>query len=448
MTAKRTTNHLVAIIGRPNVGKSTLFNRIIGERKAILSDIAGTTRDVLFGSVTWRGETFTLADTAGLEPHKKDEIAKSVFLQTESAIHNADLILFAVNAQEGIHPDDRLAADLIRKSGKPVILVVNKTDNKQGELNASEFARFGFKTSFNTAGLTGKGVGDMLDEILHQLKKIKIPRQPATDTTKLIKVAIIGRPNAGKSTLFNKLIKKPRSVVSSTAGTTRDAINETITHNDHTIEFIDTAGLRRRGKIELGIEKVSSLQVLRSVQQADICLLVMEAQEGVMAQDMHIMQIALENSKGVILVINKWDLVEKTYKITAEYDKYLSQKYKFADWIKTVYVSALTGQRVEKIKDSILEVWSNLTFEIPTKELNHLVLQTLASKPLKGRKSSPEIFDVKQTGINPIIIQLRTNKSFELHPSHFRFIENIIRKSWALVGVPIQFSIRGIARKQ
>ena len=442
------SRHLVAIIGRPNVGKSTLFNRIIGERKAILSDIPGTTRDVLFGDVTWAKKTFTLADTAGLEPDNKSEIAESVFLQTQAAIANADLILFLVNTQEGIHPDDQMAADLIRRSGKPVIMLTNKADNKQAILSAGEFARLGFKNIYETSGITGKGIGDVLDDVIKQLSKIKVPKPPKVDESKHIRVAIVGRPNAGKSTLFNKLIAQNRSVVSDVAGTTRDAINETIQHGDYTIEFIDTAGLRRRGKIEVGIEKFSSLRVLRSVQNADICLLVMEANEGVMAQDMHVMQIVEENYKSPILIINKWDTIEKTYKITAEYDKYLDQKYRFIKNLPKAYVSALTGQRVDKLKDAIVKVWEDRNFEFPARELKHIILQAVTDKPLKGRRTSPQIFDAKQVATNPPLIQIRTNKSSELHPTHFRFLENVIRKTWALPGVPINFSVKGISRGQ
>jgi GTP-binding protein len=438
--------HLVAIIGRPNVGKSTLFNRIIGEKKAILSDVPGTTRDVLFGTVTWQGKTFTLADTAGLEPDNKSEIAESVFIQTQIAIENSDLIIFAVNAQDGIHPDDRLAADLIRKSGKPVVMMINKTDNKKAAENASEFTRIGFKHIFLTSGLTGKGIGDTLDEVLRQLSKIKKPKVEKTDSKYHIKVAIVGRPNAGKSTLFNKLIGKRRSVVSPVGGTTRDAINEQIIHGDYTIEFIDTAGLRRRGKVEMGIEKFSALKVLRSVQDADICLVVMEATVGVIAQDAHVLQIVLENAKSPVLVVNKWDAIEKDYRITADYEKYLESKYKFVTWMPKIYVSALNGQRVEKIKDLVVETWASRTFEFPIRDLDRLVLQAVTDKPLHGRHSSPQIFEAKQISTNPPTIQLRTNKSAELHPNHFRYIENVIRKTWPLIGTPINFTIKGIQR--
>lgn len=447
-TAQPKQQHLVAIIGRPNVGKSTLFNRMIGEKKAILSEVAGTTRDVLFGTVEWRKKSFTVADTAGLEPDNKSEIAMSVLDQTKSAIANADMILFMVNAQDGIHPDDRMAADLIRKSGKPVIMLINKTDNKKADADAVEFQRLGFKQLFNTSGLTGKGIGDMLDEVVKILSKIKLEKPTAKiNADKLIKVAIVGRPNVGKSTIFNKLTGKNRSIVSNVAGTTRDAINEMLEAGDYTIELIDTAGLRRRGKIEVGIEKYSSLRVLKSVQEADVCLLLMEAQEGVMAQDMHVMQIILENHKSPILVINKWDTLEKTQTITAEYEKFLDQKYKFIPWLPTIYVSALSGQRVEKIKDLIVSVWQNRNIELPQRELNHLILQAVTAKPLKGRRSSPQIFEAKQVATNPPLIQIRTDKSSELHPSHFRYLENTIRKTWPLVGVPINFSVRGISRK-
>ena len=446
MTSK--SHHLVAIIGRPNVGKSTIFNRMVGERKAILSDIPGTTRDVLIGDVNWQRASFSLADTAGLEPDNKSPLAEDILRQTKSAIADADVILFVVNAIEGLHPDDAVAAELIRKSRKPAILLINKTDAKESRDHIDDFHKLGFKTIFHTSGTSGKGLGDVLDEIISTLKTLPKLKPSKADNLEIIRIAIVGRPNAGKSTLFNRLIGKTRTITSDIAGTTRDAINETLDYKNYRFEFIDTAGLRRRGKVEVGIEKISALKVLRSVQAADICLLLMEGHEGVLAQDMHIMQIILEFHKSPILVVNKWDLVEKTASITAEYDKYLQQKYKFATWIPLAYVSALTGQRIDKLKDLIIKTWQARHFEFPPRELDRLVVQAVTAKPLKGRHTSPQIFEAKQTDVNPPTVQLRTNKSSELHSTHFRFIENTIRKAWALTGTPIVFTIRGVSRKK
>ncbi|MFH0905453.1 MAG: ribosome biogenesis GTPase Der [bacterium] len=440
-------NRLVAIVGRPNVGKSTLFNRLIGERRAILSDIPGTTRDVLFGELAWNRVKFTIADTAGIEFDAKSELAQDIMLQTDSAAKSADLIMLVVDAKTGINPEDIRAAQLIRKFNKPVMLLINKTDYRGTHSNASEFYRLGFKKSFEISGLTGKGVGDILDDVAKQLRKIKIGR-PTRAEKETIRVAIVGRPNVGKSTLFNKLIKKKRSVVSSSAGTTRDAINEQIVYEGRLIEFIDTAGLRKRGKIELGIEKVSSLGVLRSVQQADVCLLITEASEGVIAQDLHVLQLILESDKSPILVLNKWDLVEKTPSITAEFEKYLDAEYNFAKWMPRVYISALTGQRVDKVFDSILAAWAARNRQIPAKDLNRLIATAVAARPPKGRRTSPKIYFSHQVATNPPKIEIKTNHPRDIHFSYLRYLENRIREQWDLTGTPLQFTLKASSTKK
>ncbi len=435
--------YLVAIIGRPNVGKSTIFNRIIGERKAILSEIPGTTRDVLFGDVTWRGETFTIADTAGIEPDNKSELNENILLQTKAALGSADIVLFMVNAQDGIHPDDHIAADMIRRYNAHVILLINKTDSKQAQENVVDFLRLGFKHTYETSGLSGKGTGDVLDEVVKAIRALP-PREEPVDDGHTIRISIVGRPNAGKSTLFNRFLGQQRSLTSDVAGTTRDAVDEDIKHGEYTFKFIDTAGLRRRGKVEKGIEKVSALQVLKSVQRSDIALVVMEAHQGVISQDLSVMQIVLESSKSPFLLINKWDLVDKSASITADYDKYLDQKYKFAKWIPRAYISGLTGQRVEKLKDVIVELWKNRNFEFPEEELALLVKQAVRDRPLTG-KDAPTILGVRQVGTNPPLVQLRINKTGKFHNNHLRYIENKIRERWSLSGAPIEFSIRQLA---
>jgi len=440
-------SYLVAIIGRPNVGKSTLFNRLVGRKQAILSDIPGTTRDVLFGEVVWGRMTFTVADTAGIELNDKSELATDILLQTKTALDSADLILFMADAKEGLNPEDLKAAEVIRKLNKPVILLINKTDTKSAQGNVAEFYQLGFKNFFETSGLSGKGIGDALDNIVKQLKKIKRGAPVSQDDKEIVRVSIVGRPNVGKSTLFNKLIGKKRSVVSSIPGTTRDVINERIKVGDTLIEFIDTAGLRRRGKIERGIEKFSSLRVLRSVQQADICLLVTEAQEGVIAQDMHILQIILESYKGAILVVNKWDLIEKNYKITAEFDKYLSAKYSFAPWMPHSYISALTGQRADKLLEQIMFVWQARNQKIPAKGLNRLMSKAVSAQPPVGRRTAPKIYFSHQIDTNPPTIELKTNRPEEIHFSYLRYLEKKVREVWDFTGTPIKFELKKSSSK-
>lgn len=438
--------YLVAIVGRPNVGKSTLFNRLIGKRQAILSDIPGTTRDVLFGEVAWGRITFTVADTAGLELEDRSELAENILLQTRSALDAADLILLMVDAKEGLNPQDQQAAAMIRKLNKPVVLLINKTDTKVAQENISDFYSLGFKHYYETSSLSGKGIGDVLDDVVRQLKKIRRPTVLPQEE-EAVKVAIVGRPNVGKSTLFNQLVGRKRSVVSKMPGTTRDVINERIKVGDKQIELIDTAGLRRRGKIESGIEKFSSLRVLRSIQQADICLLVTEAQEGVIAQDLHILQMILESYKGAILVINKWDLVEKTPRITAEFDRYLDAEYNFVPWMPRVYVSALTGQRVDKLLEQTLSVWQMRDIQIPTKELNRLIARAISAQPPIGKRTSPKIYFSRQIASNPPTIELKTNRPEEIHFSYLRYLEKKIREVWNLTGTPIRFELKKSSSK-
>jgi GTP-binding protein len=441
-------SYLVTIVGRPNVGKSTLFNRLVGEKKAILAEEPGTTRDVLFSDVTWNKLTFTVADTAGIEPDNQSALTRDVMLQTKAALASADLILFMVSAKDGIHPDDREVANLVRKHNKPILLLVNKTDKKVGPEVISDFYQIGFKTTFETSGTTGKGIGEVLDEVVTQLGKIKKPKKVAiNDKTQLVSVAILGRPNVGKSTLFNKLIGKNRSLVSDIAGTTRDTINERTVYGRYTLEFVDTAGLRRRGKVEVGIEKFSALRMLRASQSADICLLLMEADEGVIAQDQHILEMILELGKSPILVINKWDLIEKNEQVTADYDKYLTQKYRFASWIPRIYVSALTGQRVEKIKQLIVDTWDLRSSNISDQALNDIIKQATLKRPPRGKYMTPTIHAARQIKTNPPTIELVADQPEGLHYTYLRYLENQIREVFPLPGVPIQFSPRARAKR-
>jgi GTP-binding protein len=436
-------SHLVAIVGRPNVGKSTLFNRLIGEKKAILSEIPGTTRDVLFGTVEWQRHIFTVADTAGIELDDKSQIGEDVLVQTKLAVESADVILFLVNGREGLNAEDTKAAELIRKLDKPVILMINKTDRRGKDEDLTEFYKLGFKQVHLTSGLTGKGTGDVLDEVVDALDKLPPSKLAETDDGKeIIRVAILGRPNVGKSTLFNTLLGKKRSVVSDEAGTTRDTVNERIDFGEHIIEFVDTAGLRRRGKIEKGIEQFSSLRVLKSIQDADICLLVTEANEGVIAQDLHILQMIIESHKGALLVVNKWDLVEKHYKITAEFDQFLDARYIFAKWMPRLYISGLTGQRANKILQQVVDIFTTRGFKIPTKDLNRLVAKAVTEKPPVAKRMPPKFYFSHQIDIEPPTIEFKVNRPDHVHVSYERYLENKIREVWPFEGTPIKIVLK------
>jgi len=437
--------YLVAIVGRPNVGKSTLFNKLIGKPTAIATNVPGTTRDILYSPVTWNKASFTLVDTAGIDLDKKSELDKDVLIQTQAAIESADLIIFVTDARTGLHIEDKKAAQLIRKMGKPVILAVNKAEGKKYDKALPEFYQLGLDEPMLISAVQGRGLGDLLDEIASELKQIKKPNIiiTETDTDKtIIKVAILGRPNAGKSTLFNKIIGQNRSITSSQAGTTRDIVNASIDIDDNAqIEFIDTAGLRRRGKVKKGIERFSSLKLIKALKESDIVLLLLEADEGVIAQDLHITQMILEENKGLVIVVNKWDKVEKDGRITADYDKYLNKKFEFVKWAPHIYLSALTGQRVVKLTDIITQTWEALNTKIPSKALNTIIGDAYTTHPPKGKKRPPKIYFAGMNQVNPPTIKLKVNYPEEVHFSYLRYLENKIRQRFPLTGAPIKWQL-------
>ncbi|MFH0912605.1 MAG: ribosome biogenesis GTPase Der [Patescibacteria group bacterium] len=452
------SNFIVAIVGRPNVGKSTLFNKIVGKNRAILSDIPGTTRDILYENVTWNGLEFTLADTAGIELDTKSELEKDIFLQVQVALQGADLIIFMTDVRVGQQTEDLKAAELIRKLNKPVVLAANKAESKKYDDAIYDFYKLGLGEPVLTSAISGKGVGDILDLITKKLKSLTplLPEEglgeegvramhspPILPSERggTIRVAIIGRPNTGKSTLLNKLANKKMSLVSNQPGTTRDTVRTVIPTPEFQIELTDTAGLRRRGKVEQGIEKFSSLLVIRAVKEADIVLLVMDASDGILAQDLHVAQIIEEEKKGAILITNKWDMVEKDHRVTADYDKYLEHKFAFMTWPPHLYISALTGQRTDKIIDEILNVWASLNTKIPSKSLNNLIGDAYASNPPKGRRKSPKIYFASQVGVNPPVIKLKVNYPEELHFSYLRYLEKQLRAKYPMVGAPIKWAI-------
>lgn len=439
----QSSNYLVAIVGRPNVGKSTLFNRLIGQKQAILSDVPGTTRDVLFGNTTWNRVGFNLADTAGIEVDKKSPLQQDVFLQTQVAIESADLIIFLVDAREGRQNEDKKAAELIRRLNKPAVLAVNKAEGTKYDDMVHEFHSLGLGEPMLISAIQGRGVGDLLDNLAARLKKIKQPRLPRLKANEKpqVNVAILGRPNVGKSTLFNKLVGQKRAMVSPQPGTTRDAIDMTVNAGEINIKFTDTAGLRRRGKIEPGIEKYGSLRVLRALQHTDLALLLLEAPEGIIAQDMHIAQMILEEHKGLIIVVNKWDAVAKDGKTTAQYDKYLAQQLPFIPWAPHIYVSALTGQRIDKLVNLIKDTWDSLNTKISAKQLNSIIGDAYGANPPKGRRRPPKIYFASMRQVNPPTITLKANRPEEIHFSYLRYLEKKIRAQFPMTGAPLRWHL-------
>ncbi|MBC7237401.1 MAG: ribosome biogenesis GTPase Der, partial [Chloroflexi bacterium] len=333
---------LVALVGRPNVGKSTLFNRLAGQRLAIVEDVPGTTRDRHYADVEWAGRVFTLIDTGGLVLRDADTITEKVRAQAQIAIDEADVIVFLTDVMEGVTSGDYEIADLLRHANKPIILVVNKVDNLKRELNVPEFYALGLGEPLSLSAEKGMSTGELLDRIAEALPEMP----PEEEEAAAVRIALVGRTNVGKSSLLNRILGEERVIVSEAPGTTRDAIDTRILYRDQEVVLIDTAGIRRRGRIEPGIERYSVLRALRAISRADVVLLLIDATEGVTAQDTHVAGYILEQAKSVIVVVNKWDLIEKDSHTTAMYEAHVRRALRFMPYVPVIFVSALTGQRV------------------------------------------------------------------------------------------------------
>jgi GTP-binding protein len=434
------TKPVVAIVGRPNTGKSTLLNRIVGRPQAIVEDLPGTTRDRNMADVAWQGTEFTLIDTGGLEIAPGTSIARGVREQVETAIREADLLLFLVDAKDGLTPSDHEIADRLRKASKPLLLVVNKADNQKLETQALEFYNLGFGEPFAVSAHHGRGIADLLDRIVSLL-----PSVPAAEPAPAaIKVAIAGRPNVGKSMLLNTMAGKIRSIVDATPGTTRDAIDTMLDFQGQNVLLIDTAGVRRRGKVEAGIEKYSVSRTLRAIDRADIVLLVIDAVEMSTAQDTHIAGYIQEAAKGIIIIVNKWDLIEE--KDTVEWNKRIRSNFKFASFAPILYTSAKSGQGVDKIMPEVRHVYEERQTRLPTAAVNNIIQEAVAShvRP-KDKGKELKILYATQADINPPTFVFFTNDAKLVHFSYRRFLENRIRKSYAFTGTPLRliFKSRG-----
>jgi GTP-binding protein len=426
------TNPIVALIGRQNVGKSTLLNRIAGKQLAIVEDFPGTTRDRIFADAKWNGTEFTMIDTGGLEFSDGSGLAKEVRKQAEAAISEADLVIFLTDIKNGLMPVDQDIADILRRSEKPVLLVVNKVDSEKQRNEAAEFYKLGFEEPIPISAHHGRGVAELLDKVVALL--------PAKATEKVpegIKVAIVGRPHVGKSMLLNRLLGKERSIVGSTPGTTRDAIDTNLDFEGQNVVLIDTAGIRRRGKVEKGIEWFAVLRAMRAIDRADIALLVVEATEPLTAQDTHIAGYIEKSGKGMIILVNKWDLA--TEKNKAVYDEYIESRVKFAAYAPVLYVSALSGQGVKQIMPMVVQINQERSMKIPTEELTELIKGSIASHnlPHKGNKIL-KFYSVSQDNINPPTFHFLVNDTELIHFSYERFLENRMREVYSFKGTPIR----------
>jgi len=451
---------IVALVGRPNVGKSTLYNRLVGRREAIVEDVPGTTRDRLYGEAEWTGVPFIVVDTGGIEPMKKrsgrnesikDPLAAAskgfvaeIRSQAELAIGEADVIVFLVDTRDGLTAADEEVAALLRSTDKPVILVANKADNAERRLGALEFYELGLGEPYPISAYHGTGTGDLLDVIVSKLPKTDIIDED-DDTPR---IAIVGRPNVGKSSLLNALLGEERAIVSDIAGTTRDAVDTRLSWDGQDVILVDSAGIRRRGHIERGIEKYSVMRALRAIGRADVVLLVLDVTEGVTAQDAHIGGYILNEGRSLIIVANKWDAIKKDTHTMAEYNKLLRRELKFLDYVPVLYVSALTHQRVNQIIPTALRVKAEREQRISTGELNRLLQDAIAKAPPKtfrGRRS--RFYYATQASVDPPTFVFFVNDPKAIHFTYMRYLENQLRERYAYEGTPLRLKLRGKDKK-
>lgn len=436
---------LVALVGRPNVGKSTLFNKIIGERRAIIHDAPGTTRDRLYGEGEWIGRDFMVVDTGGILLGDEDTFAGRIRDQVNTAMREADVIVFVVDAIDGVTPADRDIADLLRRTAKPVILAANKAETQKRRLDAVEFYELGLGEPIPITALHGTGVGDLLDEVVAHLPETEAEEEEDDS----IKVAILGRPNVGKSTLLNKLVREERVIVSEVPGTTRDAIDIKFTWKGEALTLIDTAGIRRRGRIDPGVERYSVMRAMRAIERSDVTLLLIDATQGVTAQDTHVAGYTLEEFKSVVVVVNKWDLIEKDTYTTIEYEKQVRAALNFLDYVPVVFISALTGQRVNRVLDLALKVYEERFKRVPTGELNRLIAELTArhAPPSEGRRQLRFRY-ATQAAVDPPTFVFFVNHPDMVHFSYERYIENNLRERYGFLGTPIRMRFRSGEREE
>lgn len=433
---------IVAIVGRPNVGKSTLFNIFADSRISIVEDTPGVTRDRLYADAEWLDRKFTMVDTGGIEMQNTDSIAVSIREQAEIAIREADVILFVCDARTGITTDDMEVAKLLRQSKKPVILAVNKADTPKQEAEAYEFYNLGIGEPYLISASNKLNLGDLLDAIVEKFPK---ENDDDDDDEDVIKVAIIGRPNVGKSSIFNDIIGQTRSIVSDVAGTTRDAIDVPVEKDGQTYLFIDTAGMRRKGKIDEPIEKYSIIRTLRAVDRSDVVLLVLNAVEGITDQDKKIAGYAHEAGKGIVIVVNKWDLYpNKTVMSTEEFTKKIRNELIFMPYANVVYVSALTQQRISRLPEMIKDAAEANSMRVATSVLNQVIIDAVAmNQPPMEKGKRLKILYTTQVKVKPPTFVIFCNEPEIMHFSYQRYLENQLREAFGFKGTPINIIVRG-----
>ncbi|WP_096516429.1 ribosome biogenesis GTPase Der [Clostridium perfringens] len=434
---------IVAMVGRPNVGKSTLFNKLAGKRISIVQDTPGVTRDRVYAESEWLNRKFTMIDTGGIEPESSDIIVKQMRRQAQIAIEMADVIVFVVDGKEGLTAADQEVAQMLRKSKKPVVLVVNKIDRLALEENSYEFYNLGIGDPITISASQGLGLGDMLDEVV---KYFNDPSEDEEDN-EYIRIAMIGKPNVGKSSLINRLLGEERVIVSNVPGTTRDSIDSYLETEDGKFILVDTAGLRRKSKVKEEIERYSVIRTYAAIEKADVAILVIDAEQGITEQDEKIIGYAHEMNKAIMVVVNKWDLIEKDDKTLSNYQKDLQQKLKFMPYAKYLFISALTGQRVHKILSTVKYCYDNYSKRVSTGLLNDVISKAVLMKepPVVALKRL-KIYYATQVATKPPKFVFFVNDPNLLHFSYGRYLENQLRESFDFDGTGIEIEYR--ARKE
>lgn len=431
---------IVAIVGRPNVGKSQLFNRLAGKRLSIVEDTPGVTRDRLYADSEWRGRNFSVIDTGGIEPRNDNEILKFMRYQAEAAIHHADVIIFITDLRTGVTASDEEVASMLQRSGKPIILAVNKCDKPGApDPNIFEFYNLGLGEPYGISALHGYGTGDMLDAVYEHF-----PEESENDEgDDRIRIALIGKPNVGKSSLLNRVLGEERVIVSNVAGTTRDSVDADIENEYGKFTFIDTAGIRKKSKIEEKIEKFSVMRSLMTVERADVCVIMIDAQEGVTEQDTKVAGEAHNAGKACIIVVNKWDTVEKDGSTMKEYTLRVREGLAYMPYAPVLFISAKTGQRVDKLYSLIAEVYEQNHKRIPTGQLNSILAEaTSRVQPPTDKGRRLKIYYVTQAGVTPPTFIFFCNDAKLFHFSYQRYLENQIREVFSLTGTPVRIVVR------
>ncbi|MCM1254028.1 MAG: ribosome biogenesis GTPase Der [Clostridium sp.] len=439
--AKKKSMPIVAVVGRPNVGKSTLFNALAGEKISIVKDTPGITRDRIYADVSWLDMNFTLIDTGGIEPESKDIILSQMREQAQIAVDTADVIIFMVDVKQGLVDTDAKVADMLRRSGKPVVLTVNKVDDYQKFMpDVYEFYNLGIGEPFPISSVNKMGLGELLDEVASHFDRNLAKEEEEDDR---IKVAIVGKPNVGKSSIINKLIGENRVIVSDIAGTTRDAVDTEVTYHGKEYVFIDTAGLRRKNKIKEELERYMIIRTVSAVERADIVVLVIDAAEGVTEQDAKIAGIAHDRGKATIIAVNKWDIIEKDNKTVNQFTQKIRQILSFMSYAEITFISAVTGQRLFKLYELIDAVYENHAMRVATGVLNEILTEAVAlQQPPSDKGKRLRLYYMTQVAVKPPTFVIFVNDKELMHFSYTRYIENQIREAFGFKGTPLKFIIR------